>query len=536
MAGGRRRRRADKHLQFRTVAEKLPNDQHGMVDCELSELMLSIGAKQYGVVAGCVVARGESNTVIRLGVNKENTPHWHVLKPDEVDLLSSAGDDFVKVLLDYNLRWDLKRDDMNNSFDDGLILVGCLLEPERCKEVWHESEFVPSVAGGKRVSEGETLKTAQTWVLGTWRGFKSAMPTFDGGIQIDTAIPGTETKLSGKLVKRAKVVSEYEWSADYVLAKQIRTFRKAMSTMVFVYENVDGQVSEQNLYCIVDATVKNLRRTEYEARVTHSEVSPQERTDATSPSPESPLQRWYQELDQAEQRFAQTKSSEAFVWAQKTVQAIRLCDCVLQSGSRIVKKGTIGGVDLVELARTGRKERVSEKCSKLPAWAQVKELGDQIGVAVHQLGKDATVRVQNDLREIRCRLIVSGPGLERPTVLGPMRKVGKNVTTGSIHFVSDRNKTTITLTDVNDSKWPTFQDKAMTAAAFVWDTVYVPSAMQIGQYRPAKINSIVVESTEKLTLTEWLHGGPGSKTHVGLLLEIEGLEVILYILRKYLTA
>jgi hypothetical protein len=109
-----------------------------------------------------------------------------------------------------------------------------------------------------------------------------------------------------------------------------------------------------------------------------------------------------------------------------------------------------------------------------------------------------------------------------------MRKVGKNVTTGSIHFVSDRNKTTITLTDINDSEWPTFQDKAMTAAAFVWDSVYVPSVMQIGQYRPAKINSVVVESTEKLTLTEWLHGGPGSKTHIGLLLEIEGLEVILY--------
>jgi hypothetical protein len=64
------------------------------------------------------------------------------------------------------------------------------------------AEFVPSVAGGKRVSEGETLKTAQTWVLGTWRGFKSAMPTFDGGIQIDTAIPGTETKLLSIIMYR----------------------------------------------------------------------------------------------------------------------------------------------------------------------------------------------------------------------------------------------------------------------------------------------------------------------------------------------
>jgi hypothetical protein len=186
-------------------------------------------------------------------------------------------------------------------------------------------------------------------------------------------------------------------------------------------------------------------------------------------------------------------------------------------------------VDLVELAGSGRKERVSEDCSKMPAWAEMEELKRQIGAAVHQLGKSEPVRIRNDMRGMRYTLIISGPGLERADVLGPLRKSGKSVTTGSIHFVSDRNKTTVTLTDINHSEWPELQIRAMITANSVWDSIYVPSAISLGKYPRAKINSVKVEPTEQLTLTEWLHGGPGTKTHVGLMLEFEGLGVIVLI-------
>jgi hypothetical protein len=97
----------------------------------------------------------------------------------------------------------------------------------------------------------------------------------------------------------------------------------------------------------------------------------------------------------------------------------------------------------------------------------------RIGVAVYQLGKSNAVRIRNDVEGVRCTLIISAPGLKRPDGLGPLRKSGKIVTAGSIHFVSDRNKTTVTLTDVNDSEWPELQTRAMVA---VWDRVYAPDA------------------------------------------------------------
>jgi hypothetical protein len=81
----------------------------------------------------------------------------------------------------------------------------------------------------------------------------------------------------------------------------------------------------------------------------------------------------------------------------------------------------------------------------------------------------------------------------------------------------------VTLTDVNDSEWPGLQIRAMKAATSVWDSVYVPSATPVRKYPLAKINSAQAEPTEQLTLTEWLHGGPGTKMRVGLMLEFEGL-------------
>jgi hypothetical protein len=240
---GRRRGRQD-GLRFKTPQENFDERVMGMVDCELSELMATIGAKQFGIIDRRVIARGLSSTIIRLGVTTSKIPYWHVLITEEVDSLHTNREDFVKILARYNGTWKLKIDDTNHTLDDGLIRVGCLVGPEECNVVLYESNFVPGVAGGKRTREGVKLKAAQTWTLGTWRKFKSVLSSLEDGLQIESANPGTDTKLSGKLVNNAKTVAKPELSVDYVISNQITAFKNAMVILVFVYESVDGQVSE----------------------------------------------------------------------------------------------------------------------------------------------------------------------------------------------------------------------------------------------------------------------------------------------------
>jgi hypothetical protein len=490
--------------------------------------MVTSGARQFGIIDRRMVARGVSNTIIRLGISASGLPYWHVLTASEVDSLHTSRADFLKILAAYNDSWNLTVDDKSHALDDGFIRVGCLVEPEQCGVVLYESNFVPNVAGGRRTREGVKLKAVQSFTQGILRNFKNVLPHLEDGLEFESQIPGTDTKLSGKLVNSAEAVAKPELSADYAISKQITAFENAMATLVFVYESVDGQVGEQNLYCIADVVVNNLQRVEViNSTVTDGKFFTPQSLGSRTAILDSTLEKRYRELDKALKHIDQKEGSEANVWARKTAEAIRLCQRVQKSGSRIVKEGSIGGVDLVELARSGRTERVAEDCSKMPAWAELEELKSQIGVAVYQLGKSETVRIRNDVRGVRCTLIISAPGLERPDVLGPLRKSGKSVTTGSIHFVSDRNKTTVTLTDVNDSEWPELQIRAMVAANSMWDSVYVPGATPLlRKYPLAKINSVKVEPTEQLSLTEWLHGGPGKKTHVGLMLEFEGLGVI----------
>src|SRR5437667_6695548 len=117
-------------------------------------------------------------------------------------------------------------------------------------------------------------------------------------------------------------------------------------------------------------------------------------------------------------------------------------------------------------------------------WAQIEQFGKQIRIAVYRLEKREELRLKIDSQNSRYGLIISAPGLE--SVLGPLiTKCAKPVTTGSVMFVMQNTRTTITLTDVNDTEWPKFEVKATMAAKLRWDGVYVPSGIDIiGLYPP----------------------------------------------------
>src|SRR5205085_11261236 len=172
-----------------------------------------------------------------------------------------------------------------------------------------------------------------------------------------------------------------------------------------------------------------------------------------APTTPSALGDWLADLERARKRLNQPESCPEFAWGRDNVTTLKLPSRVLINGSRLVEKGSIGALDLVELLDHDRTERVSESPTNQPEWAKAPQLRTGIGVAVYELRKSLVVK-QEAMGKGRCSLIISIPGVER--IFGRLLRVDEE--TKGVAFISDDNRTSVVLRGINDSLWPQIED------------------------------------------------------------------------------
>jgi hypothetical protein len=213
----------------------------------IEDLASAMGIYSETTVDGMVFWKGYRGICVLVGVlPHKNIPFWHVCTIEQSSYLEADPESFVRSIksnrdsiLEVNSKPQRLCDCNEVTSFQGTILVGALVEPGWCEKVDCDGLFQ---AQGENIQAGRLAQDERRQGL-HWSNIS-------GQLQLSMGAQGPQGSivLGGELVKSR---GHELLMAENSLVHGLTILERALRSWVLVYQSSNGQVMQQNLYCIV---------------------------------------------------------------------------------------------------------------------------------------------------------------------------------------------------------------------------------------------------------------------------------------------
>jgi ankyrin repeat protein len=220
---------------------------NGLTFSTIEDLASAMGIYSKATLDGMVFWRGSRGICVLVGILPyKNIPFWHVCTIEQSSYLEADPESFVRSIkssrdsiLEVNSRLQCLRDCHEATSFEGTILVGALVEPGWCDKVDCDGLFQ---------AHGGNIQAGRLAPEGRRQGLHWSNIT--GQLQLSMGAQGPQgsVTLGGEMARS----NGYELlMAENSLAHSLTILERALRSWVLVYQSSNGQVVQQNLYCIV---------------------------------------------------------------------------------------------------------------------------------------------------------------------------------------------------------------------------------------------------------------------------------------------